>query len=106
MRATGKGEEAYKLLQIAGEFTTALDKLQQVQKAVVLYGSARTPSSNDYFLKAYRVAQAFAEEGFHVVSGGGTGIMTAANMGALRQKKSVGLNIALPFEQAKNPYQT
>ncbi|MBM3848329.1 MAG: TIGR00730 family Rossman fold protein [Verrucomicrobia bacterium] len=98
-------EEPWRIFRILAEFVDSFDTLSKIGPAVTIFGSARTrPSHPDYKL-AVRCAQRLAERGFAVVTGGGPGIMEAANRGAAKAGgKSVGLNIELPHEQTGNPY--
>ena len=74
--------------------------------AISIFGSARTPPDNKYYQQAYDIANKLGEQGFSIITGGGPGIMEAANKGAMGAKqKSIGLNIELPHEQTSNPYQ-
>ncbi len=98
--------EAWRMLEIIAEFVTATERLQAVQPAVTLFGSARTTPQHPYYVLAEDVARRLSEAGFSVISGGGPGIMEAANKGAhAGPSPSVGLNIELPHEQGANPYQ-
>ena len=88
------------------EFVEATERLQQIRPAVSIFGSARTPVDHPYYALTERVARELSDAGFSVISGGGPGIMEAANKGAFFGKSpSVGLNIQLPHEQQNNPYQ-
>ena len=97
--------ESWRLFRIIGEFVEGVEKLYDLGPAVSIFGSARTkPDDPDYAL-AVRTAALFAKENFAVITGGGGGIMEAANKGAAEAGGvSVGLNISLPFEQKPNPY--
>jgi uncharacterized protein (TIGR00730 family) len=97
--------ESWRLFRIIGEFVEGVEKLYDLGPAVSIFGSARTkPDDPDYALAA-RTAALFAKENFAVITGGGGGIMEAANKGAAEAGGvSVGLNISLPFEQKPNPY--
>jgi uncharacterized protein (TIGR00730 family) len=87
------------------EFVDGFEVMSQIGLAVSIFGSARTPPNNRYYKLAYRMGQELAQRGLTVITGGGPGIMEAANKGADQaQGKSVGLNIALPQEQTANPY--
>jgi uncharacterized protein (TIGR00730 family) len=87
------------------EFVEGFEKLSKIGPCVSIFGSARTQPNNPYYLMAEDIAYRLTLEGFGVISGGGPGIMEAANKGAHRGSgKSVGLNIDLPFEQHNNPY--
>ncbi|MCL2657812.1 MAG: TIGR00730 family Rossman fold protein [Betaproteobacteria bacterium] len=98
--------EAWRVFGIMSEFVEATERLAQVRPAVTVFGSARTPVDHPYYLMMEDVAQRLSDAGFTVISGGGPGIMEAANKGAFHGKSpSVGLNIQLPMEQHSNPYQ-
>ena len=98
--------EAWQLFAIMSEFVEATERLNQVRPAVSIFGSARTPPDHPYFELAERIARLLSDSGFTVISGGGAGIMEAANRGAFYGKSpAVGLNIELPREQSGNRYQ-
>lgn len=93
--------------QIDLELQKADELLKDVGTAVTIFGSARIPENDHYYQSTVKVAQKLGEAGYAVISGGGPGIMAAANQGAkLAGAKSVGLNIVLPNEQKANPYQS
>jgi len=98
--------EAWRIFGIMSEFVEATERLKPIRPAVSIFGSARTkPDHPDYQLTE-KIARLLSDAGFSVISGGGPGIMEAANKGAFAGKSpSVGLNIQLPHEQAGNPYQ-
>ena len=98
--------EAWRMFEIIAEFVTATERLRSIHPAVTIWGSARaTPGSPTYRL-AEDIARRLSDAGFAVISGGGPGIMEAANKGAYAgTSPSVGLNIQLPHEQHANPYQ-
>lgn len=98
--------ESWKIFQIMAEFVEGFERLSSIKPSVSIFGSARTkPSAREYQL-AEQIARQLSDAGFSVVSGGGPGIMEAANKGAQAGKSpSIGLNIILPHEQAGNPYQ-
>lgn len=99
--------EAWRALRIMSEFVDATDTLVRIGPAVAVFGSARTTPNRPEFQQAIECGRRLAERGFAVVTGGGPGIMEAANKGALEANGvSVGLNISLPFEQKPNPYQS
>lgn len=88
------------------EFVSATERLQDIQPAVSIFGSARTPPEHYYYQLTEHIARLLSDAGFSVISGGGPGVMEAANKGAFYGKSpSVGLNIQLPHEQHGNPYQ-
>ncbi len=102
-----KGDESWRLFRIISEFTEGFDTLSGVHFAVSIFGSARTSPEDHYYKKASEIASKLAAEDISVITGGGPGIMEAANRGAFESKgQSIGLNIELPFEQVSNPYQT
>jgi uncharacterized protein (TIGR00730 family) len=99
--------ESWRLFKIMGEFVEGIDALQNLGPAVSIFGSARTSPDHPYYQKAYELAALFGKNGFAVITGGGPGIMEAANKGAASvHVDSVGLNITLPFEEDANPYAT
>jgi uncharacterized protein (TIGR00730 family) len=98
--------EAWRVFGIMSEFVEATDRLSAIRPAVSIFGSARTPPGSPYYELAEKIARLLSDSGFSVISGGGPGIMEAANKGAyLGKSPSVGLNIQLPHEQAANAYQ-
>jgi uncharacterized protein (TIGR00730 family) len=99
-------KDLWRLFRIMAEFTEGFEALAEVGPAVSIFGSARTPASDPYFKLAETTGKKFGEAGFAVITGGGGGIMEAANKGADQSgAKSIGLNIDLPMEQTPNPYQ-
>jgi uncharacterized protein (TIGR00730 family) len=97
--------DTWRALRILGEFVEGFDALADVGPAVSIFGSARIGRRNRYYGAARRVAEALARQGFAIVTGGGPGIMEAANRGAKDGGgKSIGCNIELPFEQGLNEY--
>ncbi|HVG31402.1 MAG TPA: TIGR00730 family Rossman fold protein [Pyrinomonadaceae bacterium] len=99
--------DTWRVFRIMGEFVEGFDELATVTRGVSIFGSARTPVDSPYYLAAQETAGLLARAGFAVITGGGPGIMEAANRGALEAGgMSVGCNIELPFEQKANPYQT
>jgi len=97
--------ESWRLFRIIGEFVEGVEKLYDLGPAVSIFGSARTKPDDPAYQMAARTAALFAKENFAVITGGGGGIMEAANKGAAEAGGvSVGLNISLPFEQKPNPY--
>ncbi len=98
--------ESWKIFQIMGEFVEGFERLARIKPSVSIFGSARTPPGDPVYALAEDIAFRLSDAGFAVVSGGGPGIMEAANRGAQRgASPSVGLNIELPHEQVANPYQ-
>jgi uncharacterized protein (TIGR00730 family) len=97
--------DPWRVLRIMGEFVSGFDALADVGPAVTIFGSARTSKDDPDYEAARRTAELIGEAGFTVITGGGPGIMEAANHGARAAGAgSVGLNIELPFEQDVNPY--
>ena len=98
--------ESWRVLGIMAEFVQATEKLSAIRPAVSFFGSARTLPGHPYYALAEAIARQVSDAGFSVISGGGPGIMEAANKGAYEGKSpSVGLNIQLPHEQKSNLYQ-
>ncbi len=98
--------ESWRLFGIMAEFAAATERLAEIRPAVSIFGSARTPPEHAYYLLTEQIARQLSDAGFSVISGGGPGIMEAANKGAFfGRSPSVGLNIQLPHEQHKNPFQ-
>lgn len=98
--------ESWKIFQIMAEFVEGFERLAQIKPSVSIFGSARTATDHPYYKLAEDIARALSDSGFSVVSGGGPGIMEAANKGAFAGRSpSIGLNIMLPHEQAGNDYQ-
>src|SRR4029453_9151214 len=103
---TWSARESWRVFGIMSEFVEATERLSAIRPAVSIFGSARTPQDHPYYILAHEIARQLSDAGFSVVSGGGPGLMEAANKGAyLGRSPSVGLNIQLPHEQAGNPYQ-
>lgn len=99
-------QESWHAFSIMSEFVGATEKLRQITPAVSVFGSARTKPDHPYYQLTETIAKLLSDSGFTVISGGGPGIMEAANKGAYAgEAPSVGLNIELPFEQHGNPYQ-
>ena len=98
--------ESWKIFQIMAEFVEGFERLSHIQPSVSIFGSARTDPNHPYYALTEEIARKLSDSGFSVVSGGGPGIMEAANKGAYAGKSaSVGLNIQLPHEQTGNGYQ-
>jgi hypothetical protein len=100
-----QSNDTWSVFKIMGEFVEGFETLRPVWPAVSIFGSARTSRSNAYSRSATKIAEALSNAGFSIITGGGPGIMEAANLGATRGKsQSIGLNIRLPFEQFPNPH--
>lgn len=98
--------ESWHAFEIMAEFVDATERLKQITPAVSIFGSARTAPDHPYYKLTAEIAHQLSDAGFSVISGGGPGIMEAANKGAYYGKSlSVGLNIELPHEQVSNPFQ-
>jgi uncharacterized protein (TIGR00730 family) len=98
--------ESWRVFEIMAEFVEATERLKEISPAVSIFGSARTRSDHPYYQLTEEIARQLSNAGFSVISGGGPGIMEAANKGAYYGKSpSVGLNIRLPHEQHTNTYQ-
>jgi uncharacterized protein (TIGR00730 family) len=98
--------EAWRVFGIMSEFVEATERLAAIRPAVSIFGSARTLPDSPYYQLTETIARRLSDAGFSVVSGGGPGIMEAANRGAFHGKSpSIGLNIQLPHEQRTNSYQ-
>jgi uncharacterized protein (TIGR00730 family) len=98
--------ESWRVFEIMAEFVEATERLKEISPAVSIFGSARTAADHPYYALTEEIARQLSDAGFSVISGGGPGIMEAANKGAYFGKSpSVGLNIQLPHEQHANAYQ-
>ena len=105
-RATYSARESWRMCEIMADFVEGTEKLASIHPAVSIFGSARTAKEHSYYTLTEQIARKLSDAGFTVISGGGPGIMEAANKGAFAGKSpSVGLNIRLPHEQGGNPYQ-
>jgi len=103
---TTNGQEAWRVMGIMAEFALATERLRGIRPAVSVFGSARIKSGHPYYEKTQCIARLLSDAGFSVISGGGPGLMEAANKGAYAGKSpAIGLNIMLPFEQSGNEYQ-
>ena len=97
--------DIWRLFKITGEFVDGMETLHPIGPAVSIFGSSRISPENEYYQLAETLAQRFVKENFAVITGGGGGIMEAANKGAASAGgKSIGLNIRLPMEQVPNSY--
>jgi uncharacterized protein (TIGR00730 family) len=104
-RAAFTHTDPWRVLRIMGEFVEGFDTLSDIGNAVAIFGSARTPPDHPMYDKAVETARLLAREGFTIITGGGPGIMEAANRGAQEGNGlSVGCNIELPFEQGTNAF--
>ncbi|MBN4066071.1 TIGR00730 family Rossman fold protein [Candidatus Amoebophilus asiaticus] len=100
-----KVADTWQLFKILAEFVDGFEKLGRIGPCVTIFGSARTNPDNPYYQLAENIASKLTLEGFGIITGGGPGIMEAANKGANKTGgKSVGLNIVLPHEQGSNIY--
>ncbi|MFO0355636.1 MAG: TIGR00730 family Rossman fold protein [Sphingobacteriaceae bacterium] len=100
-----KARDSWHIFKIMSEFVEGFEKMSRIGPCVSIFGSARTKPDNKYYILAEEIAYKLTLEGYGIITGGGPGIMEAANKGAKRGNgKSVGLNIVLPFEQKPNDY--
>jgi uncharacterized protein (TIGR00730 family) len=100
-----KAQNSWQIFKIMSEFVEGFEKMSRIGPCVSIFGSARTKPENRYYKLAEEIAEKLVKEGYGIISGGGPGIMEAANKGAQKGGgKSVGLNIELPFEQKHNDY--
>jgi uncharacterized protein (TIGR00730 family) len=103
--AESKAHSSWQIFKIMAEFVDGFEALAKLGPCISVFGSARTQPGEKYYELAVEISKRLSEEGFGIISGGGPGIMEAANKGAqLGGGKSVGLNIELPFEQHSNPF--
>src|SRR3989338_5757935 len=101
-----KGLETWRIFRIMSEFVEGFEKLSNIGPAVTIFGSARFHKNHKYYKKAVEISSLLAKNGYTIITGGGPGIMEAANKGAsVNTGVSVGLNIVLPKEQKPNPFQ-
>jgi len=102
-----KTNDSWAIFKIMGEFVNGFEKMSQIGPCVSIFGSARTKPEDKYYKLAESVAKGIVEAGYGVITGGGPGIMEAANKGAKKAGGySVGLNISIPFEQYVNKFVT
>ena len=94
-------KDVWRIFRVISDFTDAFDELEDVPPAVSIFGSAREKPGHYYYEKATEISKGLSDKGYAIITGGGPGIMEAANKGA---KISIGLNIELPHEQHTNPY--
>lgn len=100
-----KGENSWTMFKVMAEFVYGFETLNKIGPCISIFGSARTQPDHKYYKLAVKIAKRLTDEGYGIITGGGPGIMEAANKGAsLNKGMSVGLNIELPFEQSHNPY--
>jgi uncharacterized protein (TIGR00730 family) len=98
-------EDPWRIFRIMAEFVDSFQTMSQVGPAVTIFGSARTKPNDKYYRAAVAIGKGLAKHNLAVITGGGPGVMEAANKGAMQSGgKSVGLNIELPHEQAPNPF--
>jgi len=98
-------QDSWRMFRIMAEFVDGFEALSKYQPAVSIFGSTRISPGDDIYQKAEQIGKLLAENGFAVITGGGPGVMEAANKGASSAGgKSIGLNIELPLEQKPNPY--
>jgi uncharacterized protein (TIGR00730 family) len=98
-------KESWRLFHIMAEFVEGFESLADISPAVTIFGSARAKEGDELYTKAYDLARVLGKNKFNIITGGGPGVMEAANRGAQEEGvKSVGINIQLPFEQKPNPY--
>jgi predicted Rossmann-fold nucleotide-binding protein len=98
-------KESWRLFHIMAEFVEGFENLTDVHPAVTIFGSARCKKGDPLYEKTYDLTRLLAANGFNIITGGGPGVMEAANKGAREGgAKSVGINIELPYEQKPNPY--
>ena len=103
---TSNGQEAWRVLGIMAEFVAATERLRGIRPAVSMFGSARIGPDHPYFARTEKIARLLSDAGFAVISGGGPGLMEAANRGAYAGRSpAIGLNIALPHETSGNEFQ-
>lgn len=101
-----KGKETWRVFRIMSEFIEGFDELSDIGPAVSIFGSARIESNKKYYKQCVEVASLLTKNGYAVITGGGPGLMEAANRGAIQNGgMSIGLNITLPKEQKANKYQ-
>ncbi len=99
-------EETWRIFRIMAEFVEGFEELANITPAVSIFGSARTKPEDKYYQLGYETSKQLAKVGFNIITGGGGGIMEAANKGAFEAgATSIGLNIELPMEQKPNQYQ-
>ena len=103
-----KSADTWSVFKILADFVKGFDELGDLGPTVTIFGSARTNEDDFYYKQAQKLSSLLAKRGFNIMTGGGPGIMEAANRGVIKSSavESIGLNIDLPFEQTPNPYTT
>ncbi|MBE0514561.1 TIGR00730 family Rossman fold protein [Sulfurimonas sp.] len=103
-----KSADVWSVFKIIADFVKGFDELGELGPTVTMFGSSKVNSENKYYKKAQELSSMLAQRGFNIMTGGGPGVMEAANRGAYEHKdvESIGLNIDLPFEQIPNKYTT
>ncbi len=102
---TIQAESSWRMFKIISEFVEGFERMKDIGPCISVFGSARIKPESEEYKMATKVANLLAEEGYGIITGGGPGVMEAANLGArLAEAPSVGLNIDLPHEQHLNPY--
>jgi uncharacterized protein (TIGR00730 family) len=100
-------KDSWRLFHIMAEFAEGFENLADIQPAITFFGSARCHKGEELYDRTYELAKIIAKNGFNIITGGGPGVMEAANKGAKEAGvKSIGINIELPFEQKLNTYST
>jgi len=100
-----KTNDSWQIFKVMSEFVEGFEKMNKIGPSVTIFGSARAKKDSKHYKIAQKIAQKLAEEGFGIITGGGPGVMEAANKGAQKGNgASAGLNIVLPFEQDANKY--
>ena len=100
-------KESWRLFHIMAEFAEGFENLADIEPAITFFGSARCRKGEELYENTYALSKLLAKNGFNIITGGGPGVMEAANKAAKEAGvKSVGINIELPFEQKVNPYTT
>lgn len=100
-----EAHSSWQIFKIMAEFVDGFETLNKIGPCISIFGSARTLPGSKYYELAVQTSKRLSEEGFGIITGGGPGVMEAANKGAqLAGGRSVGLNIELPFEQKSNPF--
>lgn len=102
---TASQEDLWRVFRIMAEFVEGFETMGKIKPSIAIFGSARTKPSNKYYKMSVRVAKELSKKGFGIITGGGPGIMEAANRGAHEANgSSTGVNIELPHEQNANKY--